>query len=105
MKGKSLQYLPVISKLKYDKKLYFNFSDRVSHGASTGDKTMPSTGDLMDTFVVDEKLDCTWESGSSSSGCGSHFEFPCPQDMLGDIGVEPGTVDWGSGIDDIMIRI
>ena len=66
---------------------------------------MPSTGDLMDTFVVDEKLDCTWESGSSSSGCGSHFEFPCPQDMLGDIGVEPGTVDWGSGIDDIMIRI
>jgi len=80
-------------------------TDRVSHGASAGDKTMPSTGDLMDTFVVDEKLDCTWESGSSSSGCGSHFEFPCPQDMLGDIGVEPGTVDWGSGIDDIMIRI
>ena len=81
------------------------FSDRVSHAASAGDKTMPSTGDLMDTFVVDEKLDCTWESGSISSGCGSHFEFPCPQDMLGDIGVEPGTVDWGSGIDDIMIRI
>ena len=78
------------------------FSDR--HGASAGDKTMPSTGDLMDTFVVDEKLDCTWESGSSSSGCGSHFEFPCTQDMLGDIGVEPGSVDWGS-VDDIMIRI
>jgi len=74
------------------------------HGASAGDKTMPSTGDLMDTFVVDEKLDCTWESGSSSSGCGSHFEFPCTQDMLGDIGVEPGSVDWGS-VDDIMIRI
>jgi len=80
-------------------------TDRVSsHGASAGDKTMPSTGDLMDTFVVDEKLDCTWESGSSSSGCGSHFEFPCTQDMLGDIGVEPGSVDWGS-VDDIMIRI
>ena len=76
----------------------------MSQGATTGDKTMPSTGDLMDTFVVDEKLDCTWESGSSSSGCGSHFEFPCTQDMLGDIGVEPGSVDWGS-VDDIMIRI
>ena len=89
----------------YTKNLLFSFKiDRVSHGASAGDKTMPSTSDLMDTFVVDEKLDCTWESGSSSSGCGSHFEFPCTQDMLGDIGVKPGSVDWSS-VDDIMIRI
>merc|ERR1712051_321228 len=40
-------------------------TDRVSQGASAGDKTMPSTGDFMDTFVVGQKLDCTWEAGSS----------------------------------------
>lgn len=69
-----------------------------------GDKAMPSSGtDLcMDTFEA-EKLDCTWESGSSSSS-GSHFEFPCTQDMLGDIGVNEPVDYWGS-VDDIMIRI
>lgn len=67
------------------------------------DKTMPASSDLMDTFAVAEKLDCTWESGSSSSS-GSHFEFPCTQDMLGDIGVNEPVDYWGS-VDDIMIRI
>jgi len=70
---------------------------------SVVDKTMiPS--DIMDTFGESDsnKLECTWESGSSSSGA-SHFEFPCTEAMLCDIGVnEP--VDWGT-VDDIMIRI
>lgn len=70
-------------------------------GIASSDKTMPAS-DLMDTFAA-EKLDCTWESGSSSSS-GSHFEFPCTQDMLGDIGVNEPVDYWGS-VDDIMIRI
>jgi hypothetical protein len=60
---------------------------------------------LMDMFEP-TKMDCTWESGSSSSDSGgSHFEFSCTQDvsdMLSDIGVnEPVDL----GLDDIMVRI
>ena len=73
-----------------------SLNDLLGIGNVAGDKAMPSGGDLMDTFDETNKLDCTWESGSSSSG-GSHFEFPCTQDMLGDIGVNE--------LDDIMIRI
>lgn len=48
----------------------------------------------------DDRIDSCWESGSSSSSGGSHFEFSCTQDvsdMLSDIGVS----EWG--VDDIMM--
>ena len=48
---------------------------------------------------LDNHLD-TWESGSSSSSGGSHFEFSCTQDvsdMLSDIGVS--EADWIDNLD------
>ena len=61
-------------------------------GMNNNNKEQPAEL-LMDTFGHDNtatKLDCTWESGSSSSG--SHFEFP---EVLGDI----------NDFDEIMTRI
>jgi hypothetical protein len=61
--------------------------------------------ELMDGLEDDDKLDSCWESGSSSSSGGSHFEFSCTQDvsdMLSDIGVS--EVDWGCD-DMMMIKI
>lgn len=62
-------------------------------GMNNNNKEQPAEL-LMDTFghenTVSTKLDCTWESGSSSSG--SHFEFP---EVLGDI----------NDFDEIMTRI
>ncbi len=58
--------------------------------------------ELIDSLDDDDKLDSCWESGSSSSSGGSHFEFSCTQDvsdMLSDIGVS--EVDWG--VDDMMM--
>jgi hypothetical protein len=61
--------------------------------------------ELIDSLDDDDKLDSCWESGSSSSSGGSHFEFSCTQDvsdMLSDIGVS--EVDWGCD-DMMMIKI
>ena len=61
--------------------------------------------ELIDGLDDDDKLDSCWESGSSSSSGGSHFEFSCTQDvsdMLSDIGVS--EVDWGCD-DMMMIKI
>ena len=55
----------------------------------------------LDRDVALDNLD-TWESGSSSSGSGSHFEFSCTQDvsdMLSDIGVS--EADWIDNLDKI----
>jgi hypothetical protein len=35
--------------------------------------------ELIDSLDDDDKLDSCWESGSSSSSGGSHFEFSCTQ--------------------------
>ena len=61
--------------------------------------------ELIDSLDDDDKLDTCWESGSSSSSGGSHFEFSCTpdvSDMLSDIGVS--EVDWGCD-DMMMIKI
>jgi len=98
------------SKLAVKSELESNLADLESlndlldiASVATGDKAMPSGNDLMDScFEESNKLDCTWESGSSSSS-GSHFEFNCTQDVLHDIGViEPY---WGSVDDDMTIRM
>jgi hypothetical protein len=60
------------------------------------------SGDQVKTELegdLDGHLD-TWESGSSSSSGGSHFEFSCTQDvsdMLSDIGVS--EADWIDNLD------
>lgn len=59
------------------------------------------SGDQIKT-ELDSDLDNldTWESGSSSSSGGSHFEFSCTQDvsdMLSDIGVS--EADWIDNLD------
>ena len=60
------------------------------------------SGDQVKTELdgdLNSHLD-TWESGSSSSSGGSHFEFSCTQDvsdMLSDIGVS--EADWIDNLD------
>jgi hypothetical protein len=60
------------------------------------------SGDQIKTELdgdLESHLD-TWESGSSSSSGGSHFEFSCTQDvsdMLSDIGVS--EADWIDNLD------
>jgi hypothetical protein len=59
--------------------------------------------ELLDNVQIKSDLDFdTWESGSSASSGGSHFEFSCTQDvsdMLSDIGVS--ETDWIDNLDSL----
>lgn len=62
----------------------------------------PTKMEILDSNHFDN-----WESCSSSSGSGSHFDFSCTQqdvsDMLTDIGMASDVTDWTTG--DNMIRV
>jgi len=69
---------------------------------------LESLDDLLSNDQIKTELESdmdnldTWESGSSSSSGGSHFEFSCTQDvsdMLSDIGVS--ETDWIDNLDKI----
>ena len=70
---------------------------------------LESLADILSGEPIKNELDGdleshfdTWESGSSSSSGGSHFEFSCTQDvsdMLSDIGVS--ETDWIDNLDQL----
>ena len=65
------------------------------------------SGEQTKMEILDSNHFDNWESCSSSSGSGSHFEFSCTQqdvsDMLSDIGMVPDVTDWNTV--DNMIRV
>ena len=56
------------------------------------------SGEQTKMEILDSNHFDNWESCSSSSGSGSHFEFSCTQqdvsDMLSDIGMASDVTDW-----------
>jgi len=66
------------------------------------------SGEQTKMEILDSNHFDNWESCSSSSGSGSHFEFSCTQqdvsDMLSDIGMVPDVSDWNT-VDNNMIRV
>ena len=65
------------------------------------------SGETTKMEILDSNHFDNWESCSSSSGSGSHFEFSCTQqdvsDMLSDIGMATDVTDW-TAVDN-MIKV
>ena len=63
------------------------------------------SGEQIKMEILDSNHFDNWESCSSSSGSGSHFEFSCTQkdvsDMLSDIGMVSDVTDWAT-VDNII---
>ena len=64
------------------------------------------SGEQVKMEILDSNNLENWESCSSSSGSGSHFEFSCTQqdvsDMLSDVGMVSELSDWTTGVDNII---